>query len=364
MTIENKEDQIYRDLQVHIDNQALTFPALKSGAEIRVLKHVFDSEEAKMALYLTYKFESIDLIFERAKDSGISKDDLEAIFERLVMKGTIGYREKDGMNQYQIWGYAIGFFEGQVYQLTSEFIRDGREMSDDPIFGLNFLEIKPAQWRTIPIEKSVTSEHEVATYDELEKLVMNSEGPIMVVECICRQQKLIEGEQCKVTSRLETCIGFGDLAKIGFKRKIGREITKEEALEIFRKNQEEGLVLNSSNSIEAEFVCSCCGCCCGMLHAHQLIPDPSVFWIHNFYAEIDSESCVGCQTCVERCQAGAIKFRKKTNISSINKKKCIGCGNCVTVCPEEAIQLVKVEKESVPPETFDDLFDEIKSNRK
>ena len=363
MTIENKEDQIYRDLQVHIDNQALTFPALKSGAEIRVLKHVYDPEEAKMALYLTYKFESIDIIFEKAKDSGISKDDLEAIFERLAMKGTIGGKEEDGVNYYQIWGYAIGFYEGQVYRLTPEFIQDSSEMRDDPIFGLNFLKNQPAQWRTIPIEESVTSEHKVATFDELEKLVMNSKGPIMVVECVCRQQKVVEGKPCNVTSRLETCIGFGDLAKMGFKRKVGREITKEEALEIFRKNQQEGLVLNSSNSIEAEFICSCCGCCCNMLHAHHLMPDPSSFWIHNFYAEIDSESCVGCQSCVERCQARAIKYRNKTNLSSINKRKCIGCGNCLAVCPEEAIQLVKVEKESVPPETFDALFDEIKSNR-
>lgn len=366
MTIEQEiteEEQIYRDLQIHIDNQALVYPALKSGAEIRLLKQVYNPEEAKIALYLTYKFESIDLIFERAKDSGISKDDLETILERLAMKGSIGHREKDGINEYQIWGFAIGFYEGQVHQLTPEFIRDASELSNDPTFGLHFLSNKPAQWRTIPIEKSVTSEHKVATYDELEKLVMNTAGPISVLECICRQSTHMQGDPCKVTSRLETCIGFGDLAKIGLKRKICREISKEEALEIFRKNQEEGLVLNSSNSIDAEYICSCCGCCCGMLGLHQKIPDPSSFWINNFNAEIDSELCAGCQTCVDRCQTGAIKFKKSKNISMINKKKCIGCGNCVAVCPEEAIQLVKVENEYVPPQTFDDLYDEIKSNR-
>ena len=137
----------------------------------------------------------------------------------------------------------------------------------------------------------------------------------------------------------------------------------DEALEIFRKNQEEGLVLNSSNAIDTEFICSCCGCCCGMLSAHQKVPDPSSFWINNFHAEIDSELCTGCQTCVDRCQTGAIRFRKKTNISTINEKKCIGCGNCVAVCPEEAIQLVKVEEEYIPPQTVEDLYDEIKSNR-
>ena len=100
-----------------------------------------------------------------------------------------------------------------------------------------------------------------------------------------------------------------------------------------------------------------------MLHTHNLLPDPSSFWINNFYAELDSELCAGCQTCVERCQAGAIKFKKSKNISIINRNKCIGCGNCVAVCPEEAIQLVKVENESIPPKTFDDLYDEIKANR-
>ena len=366
MTIEqviSEEDQVYRDLQIHINNQALVYPELKSGVEIRLLKHVYDPEEAKIALYLTYKFESIDVIFERAKDSGISKDDLETILERLVMKGTIGHREKDGVNEYQIWGFAIGFFEGQVHRLTPEFIQDFGEISSDPTFGLHFLSNQPAQWRTIPIEKSVTSEHKVATFDELEKLVMNTTGSIAVVECVCRQLHHMAGEACKVTSRLETCIGFGDLAKMGLKRNISREISKEEALEIFRKNQEEGLVLNSSNSIDTEFICSCCACCCGMLGIHQKIPDPSSFWINNFNAEIDSELCAGCQSCVDRCQAGAIKFKKSKNISIINEKKCIGCGNCVVVCPEDAIQLVKVEKESVPPETFDDLYDEIKANR-
>ena len=361
--LESEEDQIYRDLQIHINNQAIAYPELKSGAEIRVLKHLFDPEEAKTALYLTYKFESIDQIFERAKESGISKNDLETILERMVMKGIIGQKEKDGMNYYQSWGLAIGFYEGQVHRLTPEFIKDLQDVMDDPTFGLEFLNNTPAQWRTIPIEKSVTPKHKVSTYDELEKLIMNSEGPFCILECICRQKKHLQGEPCKVTSRLETCLGFGDLAALGIKRKIGRAASKEEALETLRKNQEEGLVLNSSNSQKAEFICSCCGCCCGMLHAHHILPDPSIFWINNFYAEIDSDLCIGCQTCVPRCQANAIKFKKSKNLSIVNLKKCIGCGNCVAVCPEEAIQLIKKENESVPPETFEDLLDTMKSNR-
>ena len=366
MTIEqviSEEDQIYRDLQVHLDNQALAYPELKSGAEIRVLKHIFDPEEAKIVLFLTYKYENLDVIFERAKDSGISKDDLETILERMVMKGGIGHREKDGKNEYQCWGFAIGFYEGQVYQLTPEFLQDVQEMADDPVFGLGFVSAKPFQVRTIPIEKSVTSENKISSYDELENLIMNIEGPIGVVECICRQAKQIAGEPCKVTSRLETCMAFGEFATTFLNRGKGREISKEEALEIYRKNQEEGLVLNSSNAIDTDFICSCCGCCCGLLSAHQLMPDPSSFWINNFHAEIDSDLCVGCQTCIERCQVGAIKFKKSKNLSLINLKKCIGCGNCVAVCPEEAIQLVKVEDETIPPQTVDDLYNEIKSNR-
>jgi electron transport complex protein RnfB len=38
--------QMYVKLQKHLDNQAVGFPATRSGVEIKILKHIFSPEEA------------------------------------------------------------------------------------------------------------------------------------------------------------------------------------------------------------------------------------------------------------------------------------------------------------------------------
>ena len=87
------------------------------------------------------------------------------------------------------------------------------------------------QMRTIPIEKSVTVQHAVTDYDALLKLLNDSEGPFRVGECICRKAARFQGKTCKHTSRLETCMAIGDMAKQFPEGEGWREVTREEALE-------------------------------------------------------------------------------------------------------------------------------------
>jgi Na+-translocating ferredoxin:NAD+ oxidoreductase subunit B len=61
-----KDEKVYIDLQRHLDSQAIGFPATTSGAELRILKHIFSPTEAEIAACLTYKREPIELVFERA----------------------------------------------------------------------------------------------------------------------------------------------------------------------------------------------------------------------------------------------------------------------------------------------------------
>ncbi|MFX1340874.1 MAG: hypothetical protein ACFFDK_19850 [Promethearchaeota archaeon] len=53
---------VYRELQQHLDKFPVGFPATESGAEIRILKHLFTPEEAKIATRLNDKFEPVDNI--------------------------------------------------------------------------------------------------------------------------------------------------------------------------------------------------------------------------------------------------------------------------------------------------------------
>jgi Fe-S-cluster-containing hydrogenase component 2 len=54
---------------------------------------------------------------------------------------------------------------------------------------------------------------------------------------------------------------------------------------------------------------------------------------------------------------------EKTGVAVINLDRCIGCGNCVITCPSEAINLVKKEKETVPPDDAESLYQTLAENK-
>ena len=347
---------VYRELQQHLDKFAVGFPATESGSDIRLLKHLFTAEEAKLATRLSDKFESLDTIYEQTKDLVGTPSELKTVLDHLVSKGSIHYRIREGKKLYANAYLAVGMYEYQVNKLTKEFLEDMSQYAEEA-FGLELFGYGITQFRTVPVEASITPEHHLPTYEELTKIIENIEGPLSLLNCVCRQAHEMTEGPCEITSRKETCLVFGDLARMCIDEKMGREISKEIALDVLRKNQEEGLILQGENAKRPGFICSCCGCCCGILSTLKEFPNVAQFLHPRYYAQIDPELCVGCGTCIDRCQLNAIKTRK--DISKVNIKRCIGCGNCVAVCPEEAITLIK--KDNVPelPEDEDDMFEKI-----
>lgn len=358
------EDKVYRDLQKHLDSQAVGFPATKSGADLRVLKHFFNPQEARLALHLNYKPQSAEVIYRTARRMDITFEEMGNMLQEMAKNGSIEYVEREGTRCYYAIPVVIGMFESKLHKLTPEFLKDFDEYTADRAFGLSFFATELPQARTIPVRESIPLEFRVTDYDSITEIINNTEGPIMIAECICRQKAALQGNPCQQTTRLETCMAFGDMAKISLFQGRGREISKEEALEISRQNEADGLVLQPSNSQKANFVCACCGCCCGLIQAQKMVPKPVDFWATNYYAEVNPENCTACGTCVERCQVTAIQIDKRHDISSVNLDRCIGCGNCVISCPSGAISLRKKEKETVPPEDVEKLYDIIMENKK
>ena len=76
-------DKVYVDLQKHLDKQAVGFPATKSGVELRILKHLFNPEQASLALYLNYIPQSALDIFNEVKGTGISFDKVKSLLEEM-----------------------------------------------------------------------------------------------------------------------------------------------------------------------------------------------------------------------------------------------------------------------------------------
>ena len=61
---------------------------------------------------------------------------------------------------------------------------------------------------------------------------------------------------------------------------------------------------------------------------------------------VDADLCTGCETCIERCQFGALSVPE--DVCVVDTKRCIGCGVCAIVCPEAAMEIIKTESPEKP----------------
>jgi NAD-dependent dihydropyrimidine dehydrogenase PreA subunit len=360
----SQNSQSYVKLQKHLDSQALGFPATRTGVEIKILKHIFTPGEASIACCLRYNFEPLEAIYDRAGHLVDSADELKKMLGEIQSKGGIESRIKHGEMHYCNAPLVVGMYEYQQNRLTPGFIEDFNAYTSNINFGLAFLSSKLPQMRTVPVSKSIHPQHNVSTFDEIKTLLLQAEEPFVIIDCICRKKKSIEGTPCKVTDRRETCLAAGSMARMAGLNDMGRRISRDEAIRIIEQNQQQGLVLQPSNSQKAEFICSCCGCCCGMLRMQQSLPRPLDFWATNFYAAVDRDTCQGCGVCVKRCQVGATSVSCRKQPATVDRGRCIGCGVCVPACPSQSIRLVKKAAEIKPPLTREDLHDIIAAGKK
>jgi ferredoxin len=359
-----KSDQVYVKLQKHLNAQAVGFPGTKSGAEINILKHIFSPFEAEIVSFINYRFQPLHSIYSSVKHLVKSPLELEAHLGRIQKKGGIEFRTIKGEKQYCTAPLVVGMYEFQLERLTPEFIRDFKTYTSSRNFAIEFLSTELPQMRTIPVSESILPQYDVSTFDEVTALLKQAEGPFVIIECICRKKKAMEGGTCNVTDRKETCLAIHGMAEMLQSGNVGRAISREEALSIIKQNQTDGLVLQPSNTRRAEFICSCCGCCCGMLSIHKSLPKPLDFWSSNFQASVDTAVCIGCGSCEESCQVGAVTVSDQEQCAIVNLNRCIGCGVCIADCPTEAICLSKKATEVIPPQTREELYDIIMDKKK
>lgn len=347
---------VYRKLQEHIDEMPVGFPATESGVEIRILQHLFSPEEAAIALHLSALPENLETIHRRARKDGLDQQTLRQTLNRLAAKGAIHKGRKDGKPAYSKVMLAIGMFEFQVDRLTEEFYADVKEYMDGE-FGEAFHTTKTSQLRTIPIREEILPERPVGTYDEARSLVRESEGPFAVINCVCRQGTDLQEEPCQQTDIRETCLVLSDAAKGFIKSKKGRELSREEMIELLDRADQEGMVLQPQNTQDPNFICCCCGCCCGVLASAKKLPNPADYFDSNYLAVVDPDLCVECDTCGDRCQMDAITYQD--GVAFVEASSCIGCGLCVTTCPSEALSMRVRETTKVPPSSQTDLYKKI-----
>jgi len=194
---------------------------------------------------------------------------------------------------------------------------------------------QPALLRVIPVEESIPVEIEVFPYERASELLSRAKS-FGVRDCICRTQQGLLGNRCHYP--MENCLLFASAERVFANDPITREITKEEAFQILRETEEAGLVHSSGNYRRGHYyICNCCTCCCAILRGITELDIPTAVARSDFYAAVDGELCTACETCLERCQFGALSL--VDDVSQVDRNRCVGCGLCVSTCPSGALRL-------------------------
>lgn len=323
---------VYEALATHLDNLPAGFPRTGGGAEMRILRRLFTPGDAELAVYLTLIPEEPRVIARRA---GIPVSDAASRLEEMDKKGLIiRVRHKDGRSLYMAQQYAVGFWEAQVNRLTPELVQDVLEYEPAVLNPDHWR--KAPQMRTIPVNKSISMQNEIMPYEVAEEL-MRAHTSFAVSNCICRQGMRLLGKGCDKPE--ESCLALGRAADYVVQSGRGRKISLEETLEILQRADEAGLVLQPGNAKEPLFMCTCCGCCCGVLHALKRHPQPGRIVSSPFFACLDAETCKGCGLCAKRCQMEAVRLSDGKAVLDLDR--CIGCGLCVSTCPTHSFSLVR-----------------------
>ncbi|MFC2013686.1 indolepyruvate ferredoxin oxidoreductase subunit alpha, partial [Chloroflexota bacterium] len=353
---------IYERLARHLSNLELGLTYIEELVDI--LRENFTPTEAEVALALPtnvmpLQTTGVDDIIDKVN---LSRKELVSILEGLAERGLL----YSGSTNEGEKGYALlqkGFGFPQTFQWKGERTPYAKKMAE-MVSNYNrrkanveiHKSVETKHARYIPVNKTIElTKQGVYDFDMMENVVERARV-IAVAHCPCRMKEDLQGKGCG--HLIEVCLKFDDLAEYIIERGFGREITKEEALELIRKSEEDGLVHFVDNAQgDIKHNCNCCGCCCwnvGPIRRRKIPRD--MIMATYFISEVDEEECNGCGDCVEICPVNVITI--EDNLAVVDKDWCIGCGLCTNLCAPEAIRLVR-RSDVVPPTSFKKLHETV-----
>ena len=164
----------------------------------------------------------------------------------------------------------------------------------------------------IPVEKAIETEQEAIGLEKISYWLHKYEGKYAKSMCSCRASRDKLGEGCGDDVE-NWCIAVGDMADYVVQTQRGEYITYDEAMEIFKKAEDNGFVHQITNIDGEQKIFGICNCnvnVCNALRTSQLFNTPNMSR-SAYVAKVEPQNCVACGRCVEFCPAGAVKLGQK-----------------------------------------------------
>jgi electron transport complex protein RnfB len=356
------EEEVYRNLCGKLAKRSGRYPGMDIPEFYEMAQELFTPEEAAVYNAIPRGFNPAAVI---AKGMGRSEEEVAPMLEAMADRGLALAGRMGDTTFYGAPPLVPGIFEFQFMRGTNTD-RDRRlaklihayKAAVDAIQGP--VEVTFPTTRVITVDRVIKTGNKIHTYDQV-KSYIEKYDPLSVSTCFCRHEAQLIDENDTCGKPNEVCMQFGMGAQFIIERNMGRKISKKEALAILEKAEEAGLVHATLNRQEIDFLCNCCRCHCMILETALSQPKPGISLNSGYQPAWNSDLCVACETCIERCPMEALTMGED-ELPAVNLDRCIGCGVCATGCPSEAIQLEERPGIPIPPVDQTALKEAIKSS--
>ncbi len=191
----------------------------------------------------------------------------------------------------------------------------------------------PSSSQVIPVQQSLGGLQWVLPTQQVIDILRNSRS-FALADCMCRSKH----KRCD--NPLEVCFYTNDVADKKVEKGAARRVDLQEATEVLKLANEHGLIhltiYNPEQHVYA--LCSCCECCCHDIEFMKKLGRPDLVAHADYVAAVDTDACVHCGACTERCFFGAQRWDSEEVV--YHQDQCYGCGLCVSTCASKAIRMV------------------------
>ncbi|MBT4264911.1 MAG: 4Fe-4S binding protein [Deltaproteobacteria bacterium] len=283
----------------------------------------------------------------------IKQMDMEEVtkeVKRLCAKGIIYESIRESGRRYKMWSTIEIFSRIPYWNGKDEEPNKSTAAHFNKYWADGFIDqvksMKHTELRSIPIQQTVEMPTGFMPFEDIVQVIDNYDY-YTVSACPCRARHRLDPDFEDSKYPEEVCLHFNELGRYCVENGHGREITKEETLEILKRSAEAGLVHGIANAEEdPETICNCDLEYCNYFRRYYHLDFDRSIEPSNYKVKVTEEACKACGLCVKRCPMDALQLKvsaKATNkfrkAVALEEKFCIGCGVCVYKCKSGAIIL-------------------------